>query len=129
MSDTPDPSRLLTPTGVHVPAANTVRTLIEAIEGKPLSAPIDLRLGVVTPAMSLVEVHWAKGAKSSPHIHADHDSVVYVVSGHLRVTVGDRTMDAGPGDSLVTPPGVTHFIEALEDSVSIEVKSPPVKTW
>ena len=129
MSETPDPSRLLAPNGVHVPAADTDRTLIAAIEGKPLSAPVELRLGIVTPSMSLVEVHWAKGANSTPHIHADHDSVVYVVSGRLRVTVGDRTMEAGPGDSLVTPPGVTHFIEALEESVSIEVKSPPVRTW
>lgn len=129
MSDAPDPARLIPPNAIHVPAEEALRTRIDAIEGERLSSPIELRQGVVTPAMSVVEVHWPQGAKSSPHVHADHDSVVYVVSGRLRVTVDGRTMEAGAGDSLVTPPGATHFIEALEESVSIEVKSPPVKTW
>ena len=131
MSDAPTaaPERLIAPTPVHVPAAGAEVTRIDAIEGVAMSAPVELRQCVVTPTMSMVEVRWAKGAASRPHVHADHDSVVYVVSGRLRVTVAGEAVEAGPGDSLASPPGVEHGIEALEDSVSIEVKTPPVKTW
>lgn len=125
-----DPDRLIPESAEpYVAAKGGETTVIDAIEGVRMSAPVTLRQGVVTPTMSLVEVHWAKGASSSPHVHEDHDSVVYVVSGRLRVTVGDTVYDSGPGDSLASPPGVEHWIEALEDSVSIEVKTPPVKTW
>lgn len=126
----PDPARLLPESPEpYVLESASERTRIEAIEGVAMSAPVELRQCIVTPSMSMVEVRWSKGAASRPHVHADHDSVVYVVSGRLRVTMAGETMIAGPGDSLASPPGVEHGIEALEDSVSVEVKSPPVRTW
>lgn len=126
----PDPARLLPESPEpYVAEAGSERTRIDAIEGVPMSAPVELRQCIVTPSMSMVEVRWSKGASSRPHVHADHDSVVYVVSGRLRVTIAGEAVTAGPGDSLASPPGVEHAIEALEDSVSIEVKSPPVRTW
>lgn len=127
---TPDPARLLpeSPTP-HVVAAASPATVIDAIEGVPMGAPVTLVPGIVTPTMSLVEVRWPKGAASRAHTHEDHDSVVYVVSGRLRVTVAGEDVIAVAGDSLASPPGVEHAIEALEDSVSIEVKTPPIRTW
>lgn len=112
----------------HPHAAAPV-TKIDRIEGVPMAAAVELRTGVVTPTMSLVEVFWPKDSSSRPHVHPDHDSVVYVVRGRLRMHVADRAFDAGPGDSLAHLPGVEHWIEALEDSVTIEVKSPPIRTW
>ncbi|MEM1313345.1 MAG: cupin domain-containing protein [Pseudomonadota bacterium] len=125
-----DPDRVL-PQSPHwsLPAGDAKVSRIDAIEGVPMGAPVELHELIVTPTMSMVKVKWAKGSASSPHVHLDHDSVVYVIRGRLRVTAEGETIEAGPGDSLTSPPGVEHAIEALEESESIEVKTPPVRTW
>jgi len=43
-----------------------------------------------------------------PHSHSANEELVYVVEGVLRYTVGLETRDLRPGDSMSTPPGVTH---------------------
>ncbi len=48
----------------------------------------------------------------------------YLVSGRLRLTIGDETHDVAPGDSWSIPGGVRHGAEVLEDAVAIEVFSP-----
>ena len=103
--------------------------MITHVEGKPLGSGVELRTLAVTPQMVFVECRFTKGQASKPHQHPDHDSIVYVVSGKVKVTIEDREFIAGPGDAWYNEPGVMHHIEALEDSVSVEVKSPPVKAW
>jgi quercetin dioxygenase-like cupin family protein len=104
-------------------------TVITAVEGRPLPGPVRLRILAVTPNMVLVETTFAPGAGSPPHQHADHDSIVYVVRGRMRVTIGGDTWEAGPGDAFLHLPGVVHHMEALEETVTVEVKSPPIRTW
>ena len=125
-----DPERVLPQSSSwHLSAGDAKVSRIDAIEGVPMGAPVELHELIVTPTMSMVKVAWAKGSASKPHTHHDHDSVVYVISGRLRVTAEGETVEAGPGDSLTSPPGVKHAIEALEESVSIEIKTPPIRTW
>jgi len=57
------------------------------------------------------------------HSHP-HEQTGYLVSGKIRLTVGDETLDAEPGDSWCIPGGVEHGAEILEDSIAIEVFSP-----
>lgn len=121
----------------HIPAlgksfvrnADAQLTLITEVEGRPLGSPVELRTLAVTPSMVFVECRFTKGQASQPHNHPDHDSIVYVVSGKVKVTINGQSSIAGPGDTWYNEPGVVHHIEALEDSVSVEVKSPPVKAW
>ena len=47
----------------------------------------------------------------------------------MRVVIEGEEFIAEPGATWVHRPGVRHYHEALEDSVQIEVKSPPTKTW
>ena len=79
--------------------------------------------------MLLMEVHREKGLVDAEHAHRDHESICYLVSGRVRVVIKGESFVAGPGDAWIHPAGVTHYHETLEDSVQIEVKSPPRKPW
>ncbi len=43
-----------------------------------------------------------------PHSHSANEELLYVLEGTLRYTVGGETKDLRPGESWVTPRGVTH---------------------
>jgi quercetin dioxygenase-like cupin family protein len=123
-------SRLVPPLRTpFVRHAEAELTRITEVEGRPLGSSVELRTLAATPAMVFVECRFTKGQASQPHQHPDHDSIVYVVSGKVKVTIDGEVFVAGPGDAWHNEPGVVHHIEALEDSVSVEVKSPPVKAW
>jgi quercetin dioxygenase-like cupin family protein len=123
-------SRLVAPLDRPFTAsAEAETTHITEVEGRALPSPVLLRTLAATPSMVFVETTFARGGGSRPHSHADHDSIVYVVRGRMRVTIGAETWEAGPGDAFQHRPGVVHHMEALEETVTVEVKSPPVRTW
>jgi quercetin dioxygenase-like cupin family protein len=123
-------ARLIPPLGrVFVSSAEAAVTHITEVEGRPLGSPVQLKTLAATPRMVFVETTFKAGQASKPHQHPDHDSIVYVVRGKVKVTIADEVFIAGPGDTWYNEPGVVHHIEALEDTVSVEVKSPPIKAW
>ena len=87
-----------------------------------LVQPADRRLGPATPGMDRWEAYatddmWAGfvrtdiGMISGWHHHGDYDSVIYVMSGALRMEFGSKgsqVLDAFPGDFLSVPRGVVH---------------------
>ena len=55
----------------------------------------------------------APGLRSSPHIHTNCESSIYVVSGRGRVLTGihlDQELVIEPGDFLFVPPGAPHIV-------------------
>lgn len=46
-------------------------------------------------------------------------AVVQVVKGRLRLTLGDDTVEAGPGSWVHMPPHLSHSVMALEPSVML----------
>ena len=53
------------------------------------------------------------GHELKPHSHP-HEQIVYMVAGpQVRFTVGEESTIMGPGDMIVIPGGVTHFVENL----------------
>jgi quercetin dioxygenase-like cupin family protein len=101
---------------------------IEAIEGRPL-AGMAVKPLIVGDGMVCIEIALKKGTASPEHIHHDHESICYLLKGKLRCVIGGRQFIAGPGDVWVHGAGVPHYHETLEDSVQLEIKSPPRKTW
>ena len=73
--------------------------------------------------MMIMEIHYDAGVGAPPHVH-DHESLTYVISGKLKMIVGDQTHVLGPGDVCRHPEGVSHGVEAIEPSVMIEIKAP-----
>ena len=60
--------------------------------------------------------------ENSPHdgeMHPDGDEVLYLVSGHVRVTVEcepAEVLEMHPGDGVVVPQGIWHKVDILEPS-------------
>ena len=75
-------------------------------------------------AMMVVEFTFAKGVEVPQHTHP-HEQVGYVVSGHMRMTIGEQTAECNSGDSYHASPDVPHSGVALEPSVVVDVFSPP----
>jgi len=57
------------------------------------------------------------------HSH-DQEQTGYLVSGTIRLTIGDETFRVEAGDSWCIPGNVQHGAEILEDAVAIEVFAP-----
>ena len=71
----------------------------------------------------LTEFRLREGYPLPMHEHPQ-EQTGYLVSGHLRLTIGRDTRDIWPGDSWSIPGGVCHGAEVLENAVAIEVFSP-----
>ena len=103
-----------------------------AVSGRPLVGPRPvLRELLLGENAVLVEVTAPAGMSSPQHSH-DHESLVYVVAGRVRASFADDDEEGvvlEPGDAVRHPAGVTHGLLALQDSIWIEVKSPPERTW
>jgi quercetin dioxygenase-like cupin family protein len=84
---------------------------------------LERRIGAHNAKLLLAEHRMAKGWSGAAHSHP-HDQIVYVVSGHLRVTAGEKTFEVRTGDSFVVDGGVAHQASALEESVVIDVFTP-----
>ncbi len=124
------PSRELAPTEANFVAGKTVEVLsIDALEGVPLSGYLGVKAMIVGQDMVVLEVKRQKGVIDPEHAHHDHESICYLVSGKLRVVIAGDEFIAAPGDIWIHPRGVPHYHETLEDSVQLEIKSPPRKTW
>jgi|HubBroStandDraft_6_1064221.scaffolds.fasta_scaffold2389861_1 quercetin dioxygenase-like cupin family protein len=111
---------------------NVERENIQTVEGQDIPGAKDLLTMRAIMATEHVIVLYSirkKGMTDPQHKHDDHDTVCTLVSGHLRVHVGDESFDARSGATWRHRPGVKHYSETLEDSVVLEIKTPPAKTW
>jgi len=71
----------------------------------------------------LAEFRLEKGAVLPRHSHP-HEQTGYLVSGRIRLTIGEETYDVVPGDSWSIPGNVDHNAVAHENSTAVEVFSP-----
>lgn len=72
----------------------------------------------------LVRWEFDKGAVAARHSHP-HEQIVVMVEGRLKLIVGDAERILGRDDIVVIPPNIPHEAEALEDTVVIDIFSPP----
>lgn len=92
--------------------------------------PVEMAAGVLRHTMGttdeamLCKFEAKAGAAVPEHSH-HNDQVGYVISGKLEMTVGEVTRIVEAGTSYAIPGGVVHSAKILEDSVLIDVFSPP----
>jgi len=112
---------------VHMsaPAASDTKAIrVSTLEGKAVyGGELAVKLRVQGEEMILLEIFYAAGVGTPLHSHT-HESVVYLVSGKLKATIEDKEFMMMPGDTCRHPIGVMHGVEAVEDSVIMECKSP-----
>lgn len=95
----------------------------DTVEVEKLTENIRRRMIVGTKEM-LVRWEFNKGAVAARHSHP-HEQIVVMVQGRLKLIVGDAETIMGRDDIVVIPPNVPHEAEALEDTVVIDIFSPP----
>ena len=104
--------------------ADVAAVAVKAVEGKPMyGADMLVKPLIKGDEMTFLEIHYAAGVGAPLHTHT-HESIAYVVKGKVKSTVGSEQFIMGPGDVCRHPKGVLHGLEALEDSIVVEVKSP-----
>ena len=104
--------------------ASVPQIRVTAIEGTPvLGGAILVRPMMKGAEMTVLEIFYPKGVASSLHSHT-HESMIYVVKGRLKGSIDGVACEMAAGDSCRHPAGVMHAVEALEDALIVEVKSP-----
>jgi quercetin dioxygenase-like cupin family protein len=83
---------------------------------------------VHTETMTIARIRLAAGARVPRHEHP-HEQVANVLAGRLRFVVGDDEREVAEGESVFVPGGVPHQVEALVDSVVLDVFSPVRDDW
>jgi quercetin dioxygenase-like cupin family protein len=81
--------------------------------------------------MMLTHVYLKKGAVVPRHSH-DNEQLTYILEGVLRFWIGDdgsEVIDVRAGEVLHIPSNVPHKVEALEDTLDVDVFSPPRQDW
>mgnify|MGYP000850289414 FL=1 len=71
----------------------------------------------------MAEFRMQPGAHFTRHSHA-HEQTGYLVSGAMRLTLGEQVFEVKPGDSWCVPPNAEHYAESLEQTVMIQIFSP-----
>jgi quercetin dioxygenase-like cupin family protein len=81
--------------------------------------------------MMLAHVYLDKGAIVPRHQH-HNEQLTYILSGALRFWIGEsehEVVDLRAGEVLHIPSNVWHKAEALEDTLDVDVFSPPREDW
>ena len=97
---------------------------------EPVTDVISRRL-ITGEKMMLAHVYLDAGAIVPKHSH-HNEQLTYVLQGALRFWIGEdeaEVIDVRAGEVLVIPAHVPHKAEALEDTLDVDVFSPPRQDW
>ena len=79
----------------------------------------------------LAHVYLKKGAVVPTH-HHENEQITYILEGALRFWIGAdgaQEIVVRPGEVLHIPSNVPHKAEALEDTLDVDIFSPPRQDW
>jgi quercetin dioxygenase-like cupin family protein len=97
---------------------------------EPLKPLLDRRV-ISGERMMIAQILLKKDCLVPKHNH-DNEQITYVISGALRFLLGveqDEEVIVRAGEVLVIPPNLPHSALALEDTVDVDVFSPPREDW
>jgi quercetin dioxygenase-like cupin family protein len=95
-----------------------------------VSEVLDRRL-ITADRVMLAHVYLKKGAIVPRHSH-ENEQITYILEGGLRFWLGPdeaETIDVMAGEVLHIPSYVQHKAEALEDTLDVDIFSPPRQDW
>jgi quercetin dioxygenase-like cupin family protein len=100
------------------------------IPEEPLSDVLSRKL-ITGDRMMLAHVYLKKGAIVPRHSH-ENEQLTYILEGGLRFWIGpdeSQVIDVMAGEVLQIPSHVQHKAEALEDTLDVDIFSPPRQDW
>lgn len=78
--------------------------------------------------LMLARVLLKKGCIVPEHSHAN-EQLTYIVEGALKFWIDGREITVRAGETLCIPSNMPHKAEALEDTVDLDVFTPPRADW
>ena len=97
------------------------------IEVETMSSTIGRQLLVGTNIM-VARVLLKKGARVPLHSH-HNEQVTYILEGALHFLIDNKEITVSAGEVLCIPPHMPHEAIALEDTVDLDVFTPPRQDW
>ncbi len=82
-------------------------------------------------SMMIAHVYLQKGAVVPKHAH-HNEQLTYILEGVLRLRLGEdesQVVDVAAGEVLHIPAHLPHSAVALEDTLDVDVFSPPRQDW
>ncbi|HEX8500914.1 MAG TPA: cupin domain-containing protein [Pyrinomonadaceae bacterium] len=102
----------------------------DEMEKEPVADGIERRI-ITGERMMLAHVYLKAGAVVPLHSH-DNEQLTYILEGVLRFWIGgedSEPIDVRAGEVLHIPSNVPHKALALEDTLDVDVFSPPRQDW
>jgi len=102
----------------------------EELPREKVSAMLDRRL-ITGDRMMLAHVYLKKGCIVPKHSH-ENEQLTYILEGALQFWIGEDEKEevlVRAGEVLHIPSNVPHKAEALEDTLDVDVFSPPREDW
>jgi quercetin dioxygenase-like cupin family protein len=81
--------------------------------------------------MMLAHVYLKKGCIVPKHSH-ENEQLTYILEGALKFWIGEdgsEEITVSAGEVLLIPSNVPHKAEALEETLDVDVFSPPRQDW
>src|ERR1700752_392196 len=102
----------------------------EDMPKETVSETLDRRL-ITGDRIMLSHVYLKKGSIVAQHSH-ENEQITYILEGGLRFWIGpdeSEVIDVMAGDVLHIPSFVYHKALALEDTLDVDIFSPPRQDW
>jgi quercetin dioxygenase-like cupin family protein len=102
----------------------------EQMPKEKVSAMLERRL-ITGERMMLAHVYLKKGCIVPRHQH-ENEQLTYILEGSLKFWIGEDEQEEKiirAGEVLHIPSNVWHKAEALEDTLDVDVFSPPRQDW
>lgn len=90
--------------------------------------PLTTRKYINGERITLAQFMFKRGAKVKRHAHTNEQFSI-ILTGRLRFRINNEEYIAETGDVVHVPSNMEHEVEALEDSIVIDVYSPIREDW
>jgi len=90
--------------------------------------PLLKRQCVVGKKVMIARVLLKKGCVVPLHSH-HNEQITYILEGALKFGLNDEEIIVRAGEVLCIPPNVPHEAVALEDTVDLDIFTPPREAW
>ena len=102
----------------------------DSMKKERVSDMLERRL-ITGDRMMLAHVYLKKGCIVPKHSH-ENEQLTYILEGALKFKLGDDGAEeivVSAGEVLLIPSNVPHMAEALEETLDVDVFSPPRQDW
>jgi unsaturated pyranuronate lyase len=113
-----------------MPAASARLFRWDEVPREKVTESLDRRL-ITGDGMMLAHVYLKKGCVVPKHAH-ENEQFTYIVQGALRFWIGEdgkEELVVRAGEVLHIPSNLPHRAEALEDTLDMDIFSPPRWDW